>query len=58
MKLGIQLKVSDFYTKHSTEEVELSESWINVLQELYNEAAAIQVQYMNEQIQIEKKQSE
>ena len=49
----------DIYTIHLTEEeVEQSESWINELQELYNEAAAIQAQYMNEQIQIEKKQRE
>ena len=49
----------DIYTIHLTEEeVEQSESWITELQELYNEAAAIQAQYMNEQIQIEKKQRE
>ena len=50
----------DIYTIHLTEEeVEQSESWItDELQELYNEAAAIQAQYMNEQIQIEKKQRE
>ena len=35
-----------------------SEPWITELQELYNEAAAVQAQYMNEQIQIEKKQRE
>ena len=41
------------------EEVEQSESWITrELQELYNEAAAIQAQYMKERIQIEKKQRE
>ena len=34
------------------------ESCITELQELYNEAADIHVQYMNEQIQIEKKQRE
>ena len=49
----------DIYTIHLTEEeVEQSESWITELQELYNEAAAIQAQYINEQIQIEKKQRE
>ena len=49
----------DIYTIHLTEEeVERSESWITELQELYNEAATIQAQYMNEQIQIEKKQRE
>ena len=49
----------DIYTIHLTEEeVEQSESWITELQELYNEAAAIQAKYMNEQIQIEKKQRE
>ena len=35
-----------------------SESWITELLELYNEAAAMQAQYINEQIQIEKKQRE
>ena len=49
----------DIYTIHLTEEeVEQSESWITELQELYNEAADIQAQYMNEQIQIEKKHRE
>ena len=49
----------DIYTIHLTEEeVEQSESWITELQELYSEAADLQVQYMNEQIQIEKKRSE
>ena len=56
MKPGIQ---HDIYTIHLTEEeVEQSESWITELQELYSEAADLQVQYMNEQIQIEKKRSE
>ena len=49
----------DIYTIHFTEEeVEQSESWITELQELYNEAADIHAQHMNEQIQIEKKQRE
>ena len=49
----------DIYTIHLTEEeVEQSESWITELQELYNEAADIQTQYMSEQIQIEKKHRE
>ena len=49
----------NIYTIHLTEEeVEQSESWITELQELYSEAADLQVQYMNEQIQIEKKRSE
>ena len=49
----------DIYTIHLTEEeVEQSESWITELQELYNEAADIHAQHMNEQIQIEKKQRE
>ena len=40
----------DIYTIHLTEEeVEQSESWITELQELYSEAADLQVQYMNEQ---------
>ena len=49
----------DIYTIHLTEEeVEQSESWITELQEMYNEAAAMQAQFMYEQIQIEKKQRE
>ena len=49
----------DIYTTHFTEEeVEQSESWITELHELYDEAADIQAQYVNKQIQIEKKQRE
>ena len=49
----------DLYTLYlAEEEVEQSETWINELQELYNEAAAIQIQYMNDQVQLEKKQRE
>ena len=49
----------DLYTLHLTEEeVEQNETWINELQELYNEAAAIQIQYINDQVQLEKKQRE
>ena len=49
----------DIYTTHLTEEeVEQSESWITELHELYDEAADIQAQYVNKQIQIEKKQRE
>ena len=49
----------DIYTIHLTEEeVEQNESWITELQELYSEAADLQVQYMNEQIQIEKRSEE
>ena len=49
----------DIYTVHLTEEeVEQREAWINELQELYSEAAAMQAQYVNDQIQLEKKQRE
>ena len=49
----------DIYTIHlNEEEVEQSEAWINELQELYSEAAAMQAQYVNDQIQLEKKQRE
>lgn len=49
----------DIYTTHLTEEeVEQSASWITELHELYDEAADIQAQYVNKQIQIEKKQRE
>ena len=49
----------DMYTIHlNEEEVEQSEAWINELQELYSEAAAMQAQYVNDQIQLEKKQRE
>ena len=49
----------DIYTVHLTEEeVEQREAWINGLQELYSEAAAMQAQYVNDQIQLEKKQRE
>ena len=41
----------DIYTIHLNEEVEQSEAWINELQELYSEAAAMQAQYVNDQIQ-------
>jgi len=49
----------DIYTIHlPEEEVEQSEAWINELQKWYSEAAAMQAQYVNDQIQLEKKQRE
>ena len=59
MKHGIQSKVSTIFILYLTEEeVEQNETWINESQELYNEAAAIQIQYINDQVQLEKKQRE